>query len=94
MAGPSTLVQSIPGTSYTMKVDTSKADCNREPPHCHIYNIHGTRIAQVWATSPATFASIPDGVSRRDLNAILDTVTMFAPLIVKIYNINKVLGSD
>ncbi len=83
----------VPGTSYTIEVDLRKWDCNREPPHCHLCDSHGSRIAQIWL-NPCIFEEIPKSVSGNDESRILKSVEMHRDQIKETYEYNSMNGAD
>ena len=75
------------------EVDVTKWDCNREQPHCHItYN--GKSFGQVWTSSITFERGIPDELSSRQANTVLDFVRDNRYEIEDVYNHNRTNGAD
>lgn len=90
MPNPKTVRIPVPGTRYSLVVDTSKGDCNKEDEHCHVNPGH---IAKIKLRS-CTFESIPRDVSHNDQRRILDTAESYRYELIDAYLHNRVNGSD
>lgn len=82
----------VSGTKYYVEVDVAKADCNREPAHCHVTDGH-RRIAQVWLPN-CTFNTTPSEISHNDCKRILAAIEEQCSTLEYAYNFNRKYGSD
>lgn len=92
MSYPQRASFSVPGTKYTLEVDVSKWDCNREAAHCHVCSGRD-RIAQVWL-STCSFETIPSEISHNDRGRILSAVSDHRYELEAAYNNNRIYGAD
>lgn len=79
------------GTGYYIDVDISKAECTREPAHCHVTD-GNRRIAKVWL-SDYSFEGAHE-IASIDQKRILCAIDENRDTVEYAYNFNQKYGTD
>lgn len=93
MSYPMRISIHVPDTQYYIEVDYKKAECNKEPAHCHVFNAKGVRLAQIWLKS-RTFKTIPNNISSDDCSKIIRAVSIHRYEIEEAYIFNSRNGLE